>query len=182
MKILQAAAAATALIALSACATGAPYRPAASAGGYGYTDQRLEQNRFRLTFKGGASTRRADVEDYLLYRVAELTLADGFDYFILSNRAVDADRQFDSYPEFGPFGPYHGYFGWSYYAPRRGWRPYYDPFWNDPVTVREITRFRATAEVTMYKGQKPADDPRAFDARQVQANLHDKAFPPGKTS
>jgi hypothetical protein len=191
MKSLQGLALAAAMAVLASCATGSPYRPAASGGGYGYSDQRLEENRFRLTFNGSGNTDRADVEDYLLYRAAELTLANGFDYFIVDNRSTDARRQVYADPMFGSrfgygYGPGFGprtfspyYANWTYFAPRWGWRPYYDPFWNDPVTYREVTRFRANAEVLLFKGAKPADNPRAFNAREVQANLRTKVFPAG---
>lgn len=194
MKTLRGAAIGLTLItalALSACETVNPYHPATSARGSGYSDQRLEQNRYRLTFKGDSTTRRADVEDFLLYRAAELTLASGYDYFMLGDRATDAHRQIETYPTFGPrfgpgfgpnfgYGPYSPYFGWSYYAPRWGWRSYYDPFWND-MTVRQITEYQASAEVQMFKGEKPAGETRAFDARQVENNLHNKVMPPAKT-
>lgn len=196
MKSLQglALAAALAVLApvLSACATGSPYRPAASNGGYGYSDQRLEENRYRLTFNGSGNTQRADVEDYLLYRAAELTLASGFDYFVVDNRATDARTQTYAEPAFGGYGygygfgprfgprPFYPYYAnWTYFAPRWGWRPYYDPFWDDPITLRQVTRFRANAEVILFKGPKPGDNPRAFDARDVQSNLRNKVFPAG---
>lgn len=194
MKSLQGLALAAALAVLAACATGSPYRPAASGGGYGYADQRLEENRFRLTFNGGGNTDRADVEDYLLYRAAELTVANGYDYFVIDNRSTDARSQVYAEPTFtgglgygygfGPrFGPrpyfYPHYAQWTYYAPRWGWRPYYDTFWNDPVTYRQVTRFKANAEVMLFRGAKPADNPRAFNAREVQANLRTKVFPEG---
>jgi hypothetical protein len=174
MKSLQVLAIA---LALSACATVNPYHPAASAGGYGYSDQRLEQDRYRITFRGDSATKRAQVEDYLLFRSAEVTLQSGYDYFVITNRAMETDRRTD--PEwFGPYGgPYM--FPYSYYSPRWGWRPYYDPFWRDPVYFREVTRYETTAEIVMHKGAKPPGDANAFDARQVQANLQARVFPAG---
>jgi hypothetical protein len=191
MKTLRGAAVGMTLItalALSACETVSPYHPAASPRSTGFSEQRLEDNRFRLTFKGDSSTRRPEVEDYLLYRAAEVTLQGGFDYFVLSDRAMDAHSRLDAYPTFGPrfgprfgYGPYSPYFGWSSFSPRFGWRGYYDPFWDD-VSVRQITQYQATAEVQMFKGQKPADEPRAFDARQVQTNLQAKVMPAPRAS
>ena len=35
----------------------------------------------------------------------------------------------------------------------------------------EVTRFEASAEIQMRRGPKPADEPRAFDARSVMATL-----------
>ena len=175
MKTLQALALA---LFLSACATVNPYKPAASATGYGYSEQRLENDRFRVTFRGDSATNRSEVQDYLLYRSAEVTLQAGYDYFVVTNRATETERQRD--PAFyGPGGYYGGWmFPTYYYSPRWGWRPYYDPFWSRPMYYSEVTRYQATAEIVMHKGTKPAGDSNAFDARQVQTNLQPRVFPP----
>jgi hypothetical protein len=174
MKTLQALALA---LCLSACATTNPYHPSAASGGYGYSDQRLEQDRYRITFRGDSATDRSQVQDYLLFRAAEVTLQSGFDYFVITNRAMDTDRQTDAYPYGGRF-----MFPTYYYSPRWGWRPFYDPFWDDPFYVREVTRYQATAEIVMHKGAKPAGDANAFDARQVQTNLQAKVLPAPRPS
>ncbi len=48
---------------------------------FGYSEERLDQNKFRVTFRGNSLTPRETVEDYLLYRAAELTLQNGFTHF-----------------------------------------------------------------------------------------------------
>lgn len=165
--------------ALSACATATPYQPNIKGQPVsgGFSETRIEANRFRVTFAGNSLTSRETVERYLLYRAAELTVAEGSDWFMLVER--DTDRKARTYrdPEpFAPYGPY-GWWrpSWRYYGPAWGWRrwdPWYgDPFWADRTDVRTIERFEASAEIVMGKGAKPAGDPRAFDARDVMANL-----------
>src|ERR1700679_1252731 len=82
-RLLIAAAAVAALGGLAACETATPYQPlnpaAASSGGY--SDTKLEQDRWRVTFAGNSMTSRETVETYLLYRAAELTVAQGYDWF-----------------------------------------------------------------------------------------------------
>src|SRR5688572_16406254 len=76
---------------LAACATPTPYQPnvqGQSTSG-GYSDARIEENRFRVTFSGNSLTSRETVETYLLYRAAELTLSSGYDYFIIADRQTD---------------------------------------------------------------------------------------------
>lgn len=156
-------------LALAACATPTPYQSAAPAGGgYGYAEQRIEANRYTISFNGNALTEREQVENYLLYRAAELTLDQGYDYFIVARRATD--NKTSIIPFGGPPSAFGFYPSYSWYSPRYGWRPFYDPFWDD-TTYREVTRYRASAEIVLYKGQKPAADPQAFDARQVKENL-----------
>lgn len=163
-----------ALATLAACATPTAYGPAATPRGYGYSEQQIEQNRFRVSFRGNTVTERDQVEAGLLYRAAELTLTRGGDYFIVADRDTDSRSRLQAvgggYPGFSP--------GWRYFSPRWGWRPWYDPFWDDPVSYREVTQFEANAEITMFHGQKPADNPNAYNAREVQENLRALATPP----
>lgn len=151
---------------LTACATATPYQPAVS-DRYGFEEQRIESNRIRITFRGNTVTERETVETYLLYRAAELTLQNGQDYFIVANRDTEEHSQLRS------TGPSRSRFGFDYwyFSPRRGWSPWSDPFWDSPSSYREVTRYEAVAEIAMFSGRKPADDPSAFDAREVQSNL-----------
>lgn len=170
-------AATVAALALSACATATPYQPAGEGRFGGYAEQRLENDRFRVSFAGNSVTSREDVEMGLLLRAAELTAENGFDWFATVNRATDRDTRlqaFDTGPTYGPFyGRYSPYWGptWRYYD-RGRWSPWGDPFWGRrDIDVRQIDRYEATSEIIMGRGAKPANDPNAFDAREVISNL-----------
>lgn len=63
---------------LAACASSPSYGPAAGPGDSGYSQQVLEPGRYRVTYRGG-STEQA--RDFALYRAAELTLANNFEWF-----------------------------------------------------------------------------------------------------
>jgi len=71
------------LIPLAGCATA--YQPETLTGGY--TDFSLAETTYRVRFKGNNYTPRDKVEQFLLYRCAELTEQLGYDHFIL----VDSD-------------------------------------------------------------------------------------------
>ncbi|PTQ08243.1 hypothetical protein CLG96_16255 [Sphingomonas oleivorans] len=165
-----------AALAVTACGTATPYRPEtpgqSSRGGY--SDQQIEANRYRVTFRGNSLTARETVETYLLYRAAQLTVERGYDWFIMADRQTDKrtrtyiDRPFGPGPYgfWGPYWRYHGRgFGWHHWDPFWG-----DPFWDRTVDVRTVDRYEASAEIVLGRGRKP-DDPRAFDARQVMTNL-----------
>jgi hypothetical protein len=165
------------LAALTACTTPTPYQPLTTSGAArgGYSDQRIEDNRYRVTFTGNSMTSRETVETYLLYRAAQLTVDRGYDWFVMADR--DTERKSQTYVS-QPFssGPW-GYWGpsWRYYGAGFGWRSW-DPFWGDPfwdrqIDVRTVNRYEAMAEVVLGRGAKPADNARAFDARQVLSNL-----------
>jgi hypothetical protein len=183
---IRAALAAAALAGLAACASVTPYQPAERPGAQGFAETRLEPNRYALTFSGNSLTAREQVENAALYRAAELTLAAGFDHFIVAARATDADSHVVS---FGPrYGSSFDYWG---YDPRFGWRPFAGPAWGstwagapwrdpvyDDVNARTFTSFKARLEFVMAKGAKPADNPQAFDALAIKQSLESKIVRP----
>mgnify|MGYP003608477220 FL=1 len=174
---------------LGACTTATPYQPNVTGQKVqgGYSEQQVETDRFRVTFSGNILTSRETVEGYLLYRAAELTVQQGYDWFEIVDRNTDADRRtyIDRDPFYSPwYGPSYGYWrpAWRYYGGPYGWRtwdPYWgDPFWSNSVDVRTVTKFEASAEIVMRRGAKPADNPGAFDARAVMSNLGPRVLRP----
>jgi len=81
-----------ALITLTACARPTPYQVADS-GGHGYSEQQTGADQYRIGFDGNGVTTRKTVDLYLLYRAAELTVENGFDYFIVGSRQEYIDPQ-----------------------------------------------------------------------------------------
>ncbi len=171
--------------ALSACETATPYQPAqpGSAQAGGYSEVKIEPDRFRVTFAGNSMTTRATVESYLLYRAAELTLNQGFDWFETIDR--NTDKHVETWADPDPFYATYG-FGWHpywrYYRHSYGWRGW-DPFWGDPfwdrdIDVHTIEKYEAAAEIVMHHGPKPQGDRKAFDARAVIDNLNSKIVRP----
>ena len=192
MKLLRNLLVAASAVTLVACATATPYKPASAPGGFdGFSQQMIENDRARITFGGNSLTKRDTVENYLLYRSAEMAVERGFETFTLQERATEADTRVRVSPGIGSrFDPY---FGYSFYRPAYGWSrpyaysrfngfgyrrgfgrsgfydPFYDPFFND-FDVREVTKYRATAEVKFGRGSG-GDDARTFNAREVLQNL-----------
>jgi hypothetical protein len=169
---------------LGACATSGPtpYQPAQS-GQFGFTEQRIEQNRFRITFEGNSRTTRERVEDSLLLRAADVTLQNQYDWFQIVTRATDPKTYSVPVPG-SSFAYSHSFASYRAFHPRFGWVVVHDPFWSpfgpfgsrwgsrwDDGGTREVTRFQATAEVILGRGPKPAGRPDVFDARDVSANL-----------
>lgn len=184
-RMLRNIVAAACLAVLAACATATPYQPAGWDGSrYGFSEMPIEADRFRVSFSGNSVTERETVENYLLYRAAELTLQTGYDYFLVADRDTEARRR---YLNTGAgFSSFYGYRSpWGFYPSYR----FYDPFygWYDPwgpafgryssFDYRETTRYTATAEIKMGRGATPPA-PEAFDARQVLRNLAGITRPP----
>lgn len=144
---------------LAACATATPYQPMKD--GVGYGEQKLEDNRYRVWFAGNSKTPREAVEDYVLYRAAELALENGYDYFVLSDRSTEAERhRGGSALSIGIGGIRFGgrsaiSIGTGIGIPLGG----------------GSAEYYGQADVTLMKGRKPAQDLAAYDARQVKNQL-----------
>ena len=80
---------ALAALSVAACAT-APtvYQPAAGPNAIGYSEYRIEPGRYRITFQGGSGAPPAQVMDLALMRAADLAIADGYDWFRVSDRYI----------------------------------------------------------------------------------------------
>ena len=171
-------------LALGACAsTATPYQPAGMNGVRGgYAEQRLEQDRYRISFAGNSVTSRDQVEMSLLLRAAEVTVENGYDWFGTVERATDRDSRIVATPD--PF--YASHFGYNTYSPfwgprwrfqRRGMWSAYDP-WRNDIDYRQVDRYEATAEIKLGRGEKPANDANAFNAREVIENLSSRVTRP----
>jgi len=80
---------ALAALSVAACATQPTvYQPAAAPGGVGYSEYRIEPGRYRITFQGGSGAPPEQIMDFALVRAADLALADGYDWFRVSDRYV----------------------------------------------------------------------------------------------
>ncbi len=154
---------------IAACATATPYAPVGTpgAGQYGYSDQKLEDTRFRVTFSGNSLTKLRTVENYVLFRAAELTLEQGADWFRVVQRQQDADRRLRGTGS--SFGYGYSAFDYRFFHPRYGAFGYRDPFFTD-INVDEVTRYEVSAEIVIGSGAKPAD-PQAYAAQEVVDNL-----------
>lgn len=151
-------------LALSACASLAPYGPQMSANGQGYVEQRIESNRFRVTYNGVGAP--GPVADYALLRAAHLTTAQGYDWFEVTQRWTDG--RLDSAGGLRPSVSIGA--GSSRYGDR------YGSYRSSGVGVGVGLNFSGpsptstTLEVVMGNGARP-DRPNAYDARGVQDSL-----------
>src|SRR6266404_1039862 len=76
-----------AALSLTACATEPTrFQPAAGPSAVGFSEMRIEPGRFRVTFQGGPGAPPAQVEDYALLRAADLAVAEGYDWFRVTER------------------------------------------------------------------------------------------------
>jgi hypothetical protein len=154
--------------ALAGCMTPAAYAPRRPGAVTGYTDRELAPGRWRVTFTGNSVTARDTVEDYLLLRAAEVTLAAGGTHFMFDTRDTRARTNLYADPV-GPVGMYgYGGFWGGYWGFRPRWG--YDPF-GPPLMISSTTRYEAYAEIVILRPGEERNERRAIDARAVIANM-----------
>lgn len=146
---------------VAACSTPTPYQP--GEGGYGYTEQQIENDRYRVIFSGNPSTPRETVQNYLLYRAAELTVQNGFDYFTLVDGDVERSTRYYTQGFVDDFGFR------SRFRSRRGGRFLFPSTFS--ANAYPISEYAGIADIVMGEGDKPEDDLKAYDALDVLQRL-----------
>lgn len=146
---------------LSGCATPTPYQPGADEQP-GYHEVKISENKFRVTFIGNSSTSRETVENYLLYRAAEITLAHKADYFEVAEKDVEAKTDYIS-----TMTPYYG----NYSMGGRRRFPYYAHGYSSGRNdIYAQTRYEAVAYISLGRGQ-PVNTANSYIAKEVETNL-----------
>jgi len=155
--------AATAL-SLSACASLAPYGPQQGPRGQGYSEQRIESDRYRVSYNGVGAP--GPVADRALLRAADLTLEQGYDWFEVTQRYIDGRP--DSAGGFRPsvsvgVGSSSGrYGGYRYSGTSTGV--------GVGLNFQGPSPTSTLLEVRLGRGERP-DRGEAYDAREVRAAL-----------
>jgi len=136
---------------LSACGGGSFYQPLGYSGGY--TDTRLDANTLRVTYRGNFTMPQETVQNYLIYRCAQLTVQYDYDYFVIistSSRPVVS-----SYTSPSVINTYR----------ERGEKNSYSIV--TPGQTSYFSKEIANAVIKLYKGIKPAGLANAFSAKEV---------------
>ena len=142
-------------LALAACASPPTvYQPAATASAMGWRETKIENDRYRVSFRSNADLRGPAVEDMALRRAAEITQRDGYQWFRVVNRS---NEQVGGYNRGGTsvgVGGSSGSYGSSVGV-------------GIGLNLSPDTRqYEAVLEILLGKGAKP-DDPQAYDAQAI---------------
>lgn len=142
-------------ITLSACAT--PYGKYGIAGGY--TDSRIDENTFSISVDTNGFTNQQTTSMHGLYRAAELTVENGYDFFVIVSDAQNPAGMSMAMP-----GSSNTTI--NSYGSRATATTTYTPGAIVPVVFPN-----SSLTIKSFKGSKPTDNPRAYDARSVMTYL-----------
>lgn len=147
---------------VAACASLAPYGPQMGASGQGYSEQRIEGDRWRVTYRGVGDP--APVADFALLRAAELTLENGYDWFEVTQHWIDGRGGQGGIRPSVSIGAGSGRYG-GYRASGVGVGLGFDISGDQPTST--------VLEVRAGRGQRP-DRPSAYDARSVRDSIRSR--------
>ncbi len=147
------------VLVLAGCATA--YKPAGWGGGY--SDMKLQDDLYKVSFGGNAYTSKGKVENYALLRSAELALENGYKYFIIvKNDASIATSSFTTPARANTTGSVYGSGNYATYSGTTtvsGGQTY---VYNKPSADMTIKCFK----------EDPKDvNGLVYDAQQIMDNL-----------
>jgi hypothetical protein len=135
----------------------------------GYSDFLINSNTAVITYEGSTRTSLTRLQKYLLYRAAEVTISNNYDYFIVISTSPS--------PSFLPkLDPDHG----KYYKAPGVIHPFkyssdFYKVYKYSFHQREYPRFtcfgnKAVITIEMFQGDVPATQPYGFNAMTVVGN------------
>jgi hypothetical protein len=144
-----------AVLALGACST-APtvYQPAANSQSMGYREQKIEDDRYRVSFRSNADVSGMALDDLVLRRAAEIAQREGRAWFLVVNRTNDLVSGYNRGGTSVGVGGSSGSYGSSVGV-------------GIGIDLSPDSRkYEATMEVLLGAGAKPSD-PNAYDVQAV---------------
>lgn len=160
-----------AMFTLGACASSPKYVAADKATHYGHYSYKIGENRYRVNFNGN---RRADLQetrDFALLRAAELTLAEGNDWFqIVDRETATTETEAPMQSGFGVERAYYVEDRCGLVSCSRSVRPAtYTRMEFD--SGRAQTSHSHSLEILMGKGEIP-EDGNYYDAKSVMNAIY----------
>ena len=149
-------------LSLVGCATG--YQRQGLTGGY--SDTKIQDDIFKVSFRGNAYCYQGRAEDFVLLRSAEVALENGYKYFIIIDGKSSTDTQAYTTPitsntqgMVNMYGNQGSYSGTTYYS---GGQTY---IFHKPSTSNTIKCFK----------EKPENIPAMlYDAEQIAKNIKEQ--------
>jgi hypothetical protein len=155
---------------LGACASSPKYIAADNAEDYGHYSRQISENRYRVNFNGERRANLQDTRDFALLRAAELTLAEGYDWFQIIDRESATIETREPRATFGYQRAYYTEQYCGLVSCTRTTRPSsfaHMEFGND----RPETAHSHSLEIVMGKGEVP-EDGNYYDAQSVVKSIY----------
>ncbi len=118
----------------------------------GYSETQIQKDMFQISYKCKDATTYDAIKGLFVYRCAEITLQNGYDYFIVIEKKDITTEDFGVMASAG--------------------RRRYD------ASLRSVNAPGATVLIKLKHGKKPEEDMKAFDAREILTHVGPKIKQP----
>ncbi len=145
---------------VTGCASPTSYHP--SLEGTGYSDYKISDDRYQVSYTANSFTNRKKVSQYLIYRAAQLALESNKENFVV----LDHNGQDFSLPDYARGGETYRH---HYFEHHHLW------FGDDRLSTEELStptleplaRYTASINIMLYSGGEPPVEGKAYNAREV---------------
>ncbi|MDX1498890.1 MAG: hypothetical protein R3176_03270 [Woeseiaceae bacterium] len=159
------------ILALGACASQPSYVAADDPGDYGYHARKIADDRYRVNYNG--SRNLEDARDYALLRAAELTIADGYEWFqVVDRETATTEVRERAQSRFGAERHWTVEERCGLVSCTRSARPTATWARMDFGPDRPEVRHSHSLEIVMGKGEMP-EDGSYYDARAVMNAIYE---------
>ncbi len=147
-----------------------------------FTAKKTSPTAYKLTVMGHKLTNRLDVEKYLAYRAAELTLEQNADWFTLTEDRAKGETAVPV-PKRDPDGPRYSFRMknfrpvWRYKSSGAAEWKRWSPFSGEAFPTA-IGDFEVTVDIVLRKAPMDDADPLGFEARALSDLLINQVSPP----
>ena len=151
-----------------------------------FTAKQVRPGAFKLVVAGHTFTSRSDIEKYLAYRAARLTIEQGAEWFTFQEERGKGDTA-EPVPVRDPEGQRYS-FRMKYFRPVWRYKVNESAAWTrwSPFSGaafisadhKTITSFEVSAEIVVHKAPMDDADPLAFEAHAVSDLLVNQVSPP----
>ena len=161
-----------AVLIMAGCASQPDYIQAKK-GGFGYTESKLSDTQYRVHFKAKGSD-KGKAMDYAMLRAAELTLLEGYDWFVVTDRETLVDKEtVQATPAAGFSQRYARVTECGVLTCRTSYHPTTQFETGVFVGGSQQSEIESILSIEMGKGTRPTSA-TSFDAREVRDNLQPK--------
>jgi len=161
-----------AVLVMAGCASQPDYRQAQK-GGFGYTESKLSDTQYRVHFKAKGSD-KGKAMDYAMLRAAEVTLLEGYDWFVVTDRETLVDKEtVQTTPTAGFSQRYARVTDCGVLTCRTSYHPTTQFETGVFVGGSQKSEIESILSIELGKGTRPSSA-TSFDAREVRDNLQPK--------
>ncbi len=148
------------LVGISGCAGPTHYRP--SEDGTGYSDSQIGGDRYWVSYTANSITSYRKLEQYNLYRSAQITLESGQESFVVMDKN-SAPADFPDYVDAG--SRFYRHHDFEHHHLWFGDRVFSDEF--SALNSKSLTRNAAAIMITVFSGIDPPVEGKVYQAREV---------------